>query len=38
MRLMVKILYGLVRFFIYGIIWGILYDNAGYMKSIQDVQ
>lgn len=38
MRLIAKIAIWIARFFIYGVIWGILYNNAGYMKSVQDIK
>ena len=38
MKLAADITTVILRFFIYGIIWGALYDHAGYMKSIRDVE
>jgi hypothetical protein len=38
MRLIGKTAMWFARFFIYGVVWGLLYDHAGYMKSIKDVE
>lgn len=38
MKLVANVTTVILRFFIYGIVWGALYDRAGYMKSVRDVE
>ena len=38
MKLIGKAGLWIAKFFIYGVVWGLLYENAGYMKTEQNVK